>query len=65
MKILHVSTSDSNGGAAKAAHRLHCALNEQGVDSYMLVQYKYTTDKRVIQYNTGLLNKILKRCIEN
>ena len=28
MKILHLSNSDFSGGAAKAAFRLNCALND-------------------------------------
>ncbi len=38
LRVLHVSTADLAGGAARAAHRLHRALLEQGVDSRMLVQ---------------------------
>ncbi len=33
MKILIVNTSDINGGAARAAYRLHKALLSSGVDS--------------------------------
>lgn len=42
MKILHLSTYD-NGGAGRAAVRLHQALLEFGIDSQMIVQTK-TTD---------------------
>ncbi|MGH8059278.1 MAG: glycosyl transferase family 1, partial [Candidatus Entotheonellia bacterium] len=37
MKILHISTMD-DGGAGKAAARLHCGLLRIGVDSQMLVK---------------------------
>ena len=37
MKIIHVSTSDLAGGAARAAHRLHDGLRRLGEDSEMLV----------------------------
>ena len=40
MKILHVSTYDIEGGAARAAYRLHKSLLQIGVDSKMLVQRK-------------------------
>lgn len=40
MIILHVNTSDIEGGAARAAYRLHKSLLESGVDSQMLVQSK-------------------------
>lgn len=41
MRILHLTTQD-NGGAGKAALRLHEALLLQGVDSHMLLQSKST-----------------------
>lgn len=37
MRVVHISTFDRQGGAAIAAHRLHHALRENGVDSSMLV----------------------------
>lgn len=37
LRILHVCTSDKVGGAARAAHRLHLAQREAGMDSHMLV----------------------------
>lgn len=51
MKILHFSTSseDTAGGAAKAAYRLHTALQGQGHDSRMLVRYKNAQNKDVYQ----------------
>lgn len=48
MKILIVNTSDINGGAARAAYRLHKALLSGGVDSQMLVQSKSSDDYTVI-----------------
>ena len=47
MKILIVNSSDINGGAARAAYRLHRSLLEQGVDSQMLVQSKQSDDYTV------------------
>ncbi|MBI5571859.1 MAG: glycosyltransferase family 4 protein [Desulfomonile tiedjei] len=40
MKILHLSTWDTHGGAARAASRLHQGLQNLGADSRMLVQRK-------------------------
>lgn len=37
LRILHVCTSDKVGGAARAAHRLHLAQRQVGMDSHMLV----------------------------
>jgi len=48
MKVLHVSIGDSGGGAARAAHRIHRALVEFGIDSRMRVPHRGTEDDRVI-----------------
>ncbi len=48
MKILIVNTSDTIGGAARAAYRLHNALLKEGIDSKMLVQNKKSDDYTVI-----------------
>lgn len=47
MRVLHLSTSDTNGGAARAAYRLHRGLRSNGVDSRMLVQNKDSDDDHV------------------
>ena len=56
MKVLHLSTFDNSGGAAKAAYRLHQGLVNQQVDSQMLVQTKVSGDYRV-QAPLGKLRK--------
>lgn len=47
MKILHLSTSDINGGAAKAAFAIHKALQANNINSKMLVQEKLSDDNNV------------------
>lgn len=37
MRVTHLSTADSNGGAARAAYRIHKALQETGIQSEMVV----------------------------
>ncbi len=49
MKILHISTSDLDGGAARAAYRLHRGLITAGIDSKMLVRAKLSQDSTVIE----------------
>lgn len=44
MKVVHVSHSDLNGGAAIAAYRIHRALRSQGVDSTMAVNIAISGD---------------------
>lgn len=47
MKVLHLSTADANGGAARGAYWMHKALLQAGVDSHMLVADKFTSDPTV------------------
>jgi glycosyltransferase involved in cell wall biosynthesis len=47
MKILHISISDSHGGAARAAFRIHQGLVDAGIDSSMLVKNKFSGDPNV------------------
>jgi len=48
MRVLHINATDIQGGAARAAYRLHQALLSAGVDSQMLVQGKSSNDWTVI-----------------
>lgn len=48
MRILHVNYSDLQGGAARAAYRLHRALLDKGIESKMLVQIKFSDDYTVL-----------------
>jgi len=48
MKILIINTSDTNGGAARAAFRLHEALLQSGIDSTMLVMDKKSDINSII-----------------
>jgi len=60
MRILVVSTSDIDGGASKAAYRLHRALLSQGIDSQMLVQSKISDDYTVIAETQKIKKKLNK-----
>ena len=51
MKILIVNASDIQGGAARAAYRLHKSLLAKNIDSQMLVQSKSSDDFTVISEN--------------
>src|SRR5205823_14074776 len=50
MKILHLATQGSVGGAAGAAHRPHAALRRHGVDSKMFVRHEHSNVTPVVQY---------------
>lgn len=48
IKVLSVNTSDTNGGAARAAYRIHQGVQNLGVDSRMFVKDKQQKDDSVI-----------------
>ncbi len=50
MRILHLNTSDINGGAARAAYRLNQGLILKGVESRMFVRDKGTISESIIKY---------------
>lgn len=54
MKVVHVNTTDNQGGAARAAYRLHRALLDASIDSKMLVQVKSLDDYTVIGAQNNL-----------
>jgi glycosyltransferase involved in cell wall biosynthesis len=48
MRVVFLNTSDSGGGAARAAVRLLHGVREAGVDAQMIVQRKLTDDNAVV-----------------
>ncbi len=54
MNVLHLNTFDIEGGAARAAWRLHQGLRAAGTDSRMLVQTKTSGDGTVYERDTEL-----------
>lgn len=56
MRVLIVNSSDLEGGAARAAYRLHHSLLKEGVDSKLLVQSKVSDDFTVL----GPISKVEK-----
>lgn len=61
MKIVIVNTFDTEGGAARAAYRLHQSLLEQDIESTMLVQNKSTHDDTVIEAASKLQKTFVQR----
>ncbi len=60
MKVLHLSTSDGGGGAARGAFWLHRALDTE-LDSAMLVQRKVSDDPKVTEYRPALASALARR----
>lgn len=54
MNPLILSTSDIDGGAARAAYRLHQSLQTNGTNSQMLVRAKFSAGKAVTAYKPTL-----------
>ncbi len=63
MKILHLSTYDVTGGAARAAYRLHSGLRTHGHDSTMLVERRASRDPAVMAFRRpmDLRSRLLRR----
>lgn len=61
LKIVHLSTSDINGGAAIAALRIHIAHLKAGMDSNFLVQSKFSDIPSVIPLVNTPFDKIKYR----
>jgi len=61
LKVVHLSTSDINGGAAIAALRVHSAQFKYGIDSRLLVQSKYGNSSGVISLVQSPVDKIIFR----
>ena len=61
--MAHLSTSDSGGGAARAAYRLHTGLRRLGVESSMLVEQRWTDDPHVARFRppTDLAGRLRRR----
>lgn len=51
MKIVHLSTNDVKGGAARSAHRLHQGLQRIGWPSTMLVADKTGPDRTIMRFD--------------
>jgi glycosyltransferase involved in cell wall biosynthesis len=54
MKIVHVTTEDISGGAARAANRLHTGLRKMGHDSSMFVANRRSKDPHVTAFDASM-----------
>ncbi len=58
MKVLQINTYDGNGGAGRACLRLDKALRENGVDSQVLVLYKFNETYNIKAINDTFFGKV-------
>src|SRR3954447_8678229 len=63
MRIVHLSTSDTAGGAARAGYRVHTGLVRLGHDSRMFVSTRFSRDAAVDRFfpSKDLVSKIRRR----
>ncbi len=58
LKVVHLNTYDGNGGAGRACLRLSNALVENGVDSKVLVYYKFGQNSKIDSFSNGIFSKV-------
>lgn len=63
MRIVHISTNDIRGGAARAAFRLHQGLTANGQTSSMFVSSKSSQDSRVTVFRppSDVISRVRRR----
>lgn len=63
MRVFHLSTSDTQGGAAGSAYRLHNGLLQAGIQSRMYVRSKQSDDSTVVEHEVGggLTDRVRRR----
>jgi glycosyltransferase involved in cell wall biosynthesis len=57
LKVVHLNTYDGNGGAGRGCMRLNHALLDCGVDSKMIVHYKFGNNPQIGTFNTNKVQK--------
>ena len=62
LRILHLNTSDIQGGAARAAYRIHRGLKALGHDSSMLVQSKTSDEYDIKEFGSKFQTMSSKVC---
>jgi glycosyltransferase involved in cell wall biosynthesis len=57
LKVVHLNTYDGNGGAGRACMRLNRALLSKGVDSKIIVHYKFSKNPQIKTFNSNLIQR--------
>ena len=57
LKVVHLNTYDGNGGAGRACRRLNRALLNKGIDSKIIVHYKFGENPAIKTFNTNFIEK--------
>lgn len=59
LKVVHLNTYDGNGGAGRACLRLSDSLNANGIDSKVLVYYKFGQNPKITNLSKGIFAKFI------
>lgn len=59
LKVVHLNSYENNGGAGRAASRLVKALQEQGVDTTLWVNYSFESAPSPHNFSRGILPKFI------
>lgn len=59
LKVVHLNTYDGNGGAGRACLRLNDALNANGVQSEVLVYYKFGQNPKIASFTESPFAKAM------
>ncbi|MFI5451777.1 glycosyltransferase [Pedobacter sp. UC225_61] len=57
LKVVHLNTYDGNGGAGRACLRLSDALKSNGIDSKVLVYYKFGQNPKIDTFSKNVFAK--------
>lgn len=57
LKVVHLNTYDGNGGAGRACLRLSDALTASGVDSKVMVYYKFGQNPKITSFTPNIFTK--------
>ena len=55
---MHLNTYDGNGGAGRACVRLNQVLLDQGIESKVIVHYKFGKNPKIGDFNTNFIKKV-------
>ena len=57
LKVVQLNTYDGNGGAGRACMRLNRALLNKGIDSKIIVHYKFGENPKIKTFNSNFIQK--------
>ena len=57
LKVVHINTYDGNGGAGRACLRLNRALLDNGIESKIVVHYKFGSNQAIKSFNSNFIQK--------